>query len=305
MIEAWEYKHRPQKIEDLVLDKKLKDFFIGVKTKGDYAGNILLLGKSGIGKTTLAKLFAEDILDCQWLFIKASEENGIETVRNKISNFVQSKSLDGKKKVIILNEADRLSTPAQDALRDVMEEYLSYCIFILTGNNSHRITSGLKSRCTSYELTYPKKEYIKRILEILKKEDITFDKSAINIIGKYYPDFRKCLRSLQPHIKDGVLNTEDVKVDISSEFIKNVWGYVVKGRIHELRKYIIENEIEFLNDYHTLAVDLFNHICELSIEDNKKSTILIKLGEAIRYHNQVVDVEINLFSKLLEIKELL
>jgi len=293
----WFRKYQPKTIDDMVLHEDIKRYF---QTE-NINGNILFIGAPGIGKTSLAKIIP-NLLECQYLYINASDENGIDTIRNKIINFVQTKAIFGGKKVVICDEACGLSGSAQQALRNVMEEYSDTSIFVLTANYSHKIKDAIKSRCKSFDLTYPVKDFVKHILDILKKENITITKDLILHVNTFYPDFRKCLNDLEKrHSGCEIHLNKDIQTD---NFGKELWDNLNKT-IPELRGFILNNISKFENDYNLLAKKIFDYICyDPNIRPLVKSESLIIIGEIIRTQQQVVDVEINFFSKLIEIREI-
>lgn len=295
---VWIEKYRPQTLDQMVLDASIRDKIL----KEKITGNILLIGPSGIGKTSIAKIICKNILECDYIYVNASDENGIDTIRYKITNFVQTKSIFNDKKVVILDEACGMSSNAQDALRNVMEEHLENVVFILTANYSHKIKPALKSRCKLFNLKYPLKEYVKHILEILKKEDISnIDKEVVAKIKEYYPDFRGCLNELEKNVVNGQLRFSENIENI--DFTTQTWNNIRDLPIDQLRIFFIKNEDKFENDYLLLTRRLFNYVCYLEdLQPQLKSKILITLGEIIRTHLTVADVEINFFSKILEIK---
>jgi len=139
--------------------------------------NIILTGGAGIGKTTLAKILVNQI-DCTSLYINASDENGVETVREKIKGFASTASF--KKKIIILDEADYLSSNAQSALRSIIETYSASTKFIFTCNFPERIIDPIHSRLHNIKIEPAEKiEVVKRIIEILKENDIKFGKEDV------------------------------------------------------------------------------------------------------------------------------
>ena len=131
----WVEKYRPKTIDEMVLSGENRAYFNTLK---DEVPNLLFVGTPGIGKTTIAKIIVQDILKCQYLYINASDENGIDTIRSKVCGFSQTKSLDGSIKIVILDEADGITIDGQRALRNTMEEYSSFTRFILTANYKHR-----------------------------------------------------------------------------------------------------------------------------------------------------------------------
>lgn len=297
----WHYKYKPTTIYDIVLDEKLKKRFESFKESGDIS-NLLLLGRAGIGKTTLSKIIVNDILQCQYIYINASDENGIDTIRGKVKNFSQTKGFDGNKKAIILDEADGVSRDGQRALRNVMEEYLDNVRFILTGNYSHKIIEPIKSRCQEYNLNFTLKDYAKRIFYILQKEGIEFDKdSVIKLIKFYYPDFRKCLNELEKLSINGKIDNYSL---IDNKFLVDLWERIKNEESSkELRTFIFKNEDKFSNDYENLTEILFNFVMNLNLNEIEKSKILIELGDCLKNHSRVINPEINLFTSILRIKK--
>lgn len=289
---VWCEKYRPKTIDEMVLNKDLKDHFKNVDNLNQ---NLLLVGNSGIGKSTLAKIIVNDILKCEYLYINASDENGIDTIRNKVCNFIMSMSLDGLPKVVILDEMDGQSVQAQQALRNIMEEYYETGFFILTANFNHKIIEPLRSRCASFHLSYDYKDYIKHIASILKKEDISVDSNTLTYIRDFYPDFRKCLNDLQKQ-KDSV---ESINFKLN-EFVDSLITSITSKRIHPLRKFIIENESEFNCDYINLARSLYYKVCEMDINEGVKAQTLIHLNSAL--NESKGDMELNFFTELINIK---
>ena len=167
----WVEKYRPKSLSDIVLVEETRSIANSFKDKKEIP-NLLLIGIQGIGKTSLAKIIVNDILGCQYLYINASDENGIDTIRNKVVSFSKTKSFDGGIKVIILDEVDGISLEAQKALRNTMEEYSSNTRFILTGNYKHKIIQALQSRCQELNLIPPLEGIAKRVLTILRSENI-------------------------------------------------------------------------------------------------------------------------------------
>ena len=157
----WCEKYRPKKLEDFVITEKNLEIIESFKNKKQIP-NLLFLGTPGIGKTTLAKIIVNSILQCQYLYINASDENGIDTIRTKVTGFAQTKSFDGNLKTIILDECDGLTMDGQRALRNTMEELSGFTRFILTANYRYKIIPALQSRCQSIDLTPPHDLVIKR-----------------------------------------------------------------------------------------------------------------------------------------------
>ena len=191
-------KYRPQTLSDLVLSDGNRKYFESIT---DEIPNLLFVGTPGLGKTTLARILVNNVLDCQYLYINASDENGIDTIRSKVVGFSQTKSLDGKHKVVILDEADGITIDGQRALRNTMEEYSSMTRFILTANYKHKIIPAIQSRTQFFDLAPPFDDVVKRVVDIVKEEGIKVEKDdKVNLVGlikQGYPDIRKILNSIQ------------------------------------------------------------------------------------------------------------
>ena len=301
----WVEKYRPKVLDDLIVTHKNRtiiDCFVAKKE----IPNILLVGSPGVGKTTLAKIVVNSILNCQYLYINASDENGIDTIRSKVTQFAQTMSLDGQIKVIILDECDGLSQDAQRALRNTMEEYAQMTRFILTANYGHRVIPALQSRCQSLDLTPPLDGCCDRIDYILLGEGVIVDDDQKKRLAKFvksnYPDFRKIINEVQKFCIDG--NLQITNSSSCTEFTEQIWLLISNGHVLKLRKHIIENEEKFGSDYQVLMKTLFNYIDSSSkIPSNKKKMYLVVIAEALYRSAFVADQEINCYSCLIQLSE--
>jgi replication factor C small subunit len=299
----WCEKYRPKILDDLVISEPNKKVFIDY---GNEIPNLLFCGNPGVGKTTLAKIIVNNIMKCQYLYINASDENGIDTIRSKVTQFAQIKSFDGGIKVIILDEADGCSQDAQRALRNTMEEYASITRFILTANYTHRVIPALQSRCQTFDLTPPLDCCRARIDYILKNEKIEvsdeMSKRLDMFIRSKYPDLRKIINELQKYCSSGTLNIIDTSN--SFDFLKKVFTLAVNGHVLKLRKYVIQNEEKFNSDYPALLKQLFNYIDETSLKSEAaKKMYLVIIAEGLYRSAFVADQEINFYSSLIQISE--
>ena len=192
-------KYRPQSLKDIVLSSEDREYFESLAQKQEIP-HLLFAGIQGSGKTSLAKIIVKEILDCQYLYINASDENGIDAIRGKISGFAKTKSLDGKLKVILLDEADQISLEGMKALRNVMEEYASNTRFILTCNYLFKIIAPIQSRCQIINLIPPIEGVVQRVVSILKEENvkITSEQKPLLLehIRKNLPDIRRIVNDL-------------------------------------------------------------------------------------------------------------
>lgn len=301
ITDLWVEKYRPQTLDDICLKEDIKERILAW---GDKIPHILLVGNVGIGKTSIAKILVTDILKCDYLYINASDENGVETVRNKITGFVQTKSLDGNLKVVVLDEADQFSFEAQSILRNMMETYAGTARFILTGNYKYKIGVPLQSRCQSVELEFSMKDFIKRIFTILKSENITPDKNTASKIveycKRYYPDFRSVINFLQLSWVNGEFKfIESVN---TSEFIEQIWNNIQFKKSLQTRKFLIENETKFQSDWNRLLKDLLNYVYELDLDETYKRMVILTIADHLEKSTRVLDKEINFLSCILSIE---
>ena len=288
-------KYRPKTLTDLVLSNSNRKYFDSIT---DEIPNLLFVGTPGIGKTTLARILVNDILECQYLYINASDENGIDTIRSKVVGFAQTKSLDGKVKVVILDEADGITIDGQRALRNTMEEYSSGTRFILTANYKHKIIPAIQSRTQFFDLNPPFDTVLKLIVGIIKQEGIkiTEDQKGnfVNVVKQNYPDIRKIINSVQKATVKGIFEV-NVALD-SKEIVERIHTEIQSKNTFGLRKYLIENENEFQGDYHNLMKQYLNYVYDSSLDDNKKRQYIVTISESMVNDVWVLDKEINAFA---------
>lgn len=214
MVEAlWVEKYRPHTIADCILPDEYKSTFQSYVDRKEIP-HLLLCGGPGVGKTTVAKALCDEI-GCDYLMINGSDESGIDTFRTKIKNYASTISLNGGKKVIIIDEADYLNpNSTQPAMRAAMEEFAHNCTFIMTCNYKNRIIEPLHSRCAVIEFKLRKEDkpkmamaFMKRASEILNTEKIPFDKSVLaEVVKKHFPDYRRVLNELQRYSVSGKID---------------------------------------------------------------------------------------------------
>jgi len=293
--QLWVQKYAPKKLEDIVLSDENRDFFSKINNDTPH---LLFYGNAGTGKTTLAKVIVKDILKCQYLYINASDENGVDTIRNKVTSFSQTMSLDGKKKVIILDEFCGMTPEAQRILRNVMEEYMETTRFILTANYINRIIEPICSRCLSFNIVPVAFDSIKRCHQILREENVKFtDEENVKLykhIEENLPDLRRIVNDLQRFSLTGELKIQESNQ--FSEYAINIFKMILQKKSPiEIRKYILEQDKNFSSEYQVLMKNLFNLIYESKLEEEKKKAILLEIGEHLYRDAFVIDHEINFF----------
>lgn len=201
----WSEKYRPQTIDECILPQRIKKIFSAYKEK-DIIPNMILSGSPGCGKTTIARAMCKE-LHVECMEINGSDENGIDVLRTKITDYVSSYSLHNEKpyKVILLDEADGLTPQMQDGLRNFIEKYSDYCRFIFTCNNFYKLTDAIKSRTVHipFEFSTDEKnkmifEMSKRISNILSNEKRTPDMTIVGrVVLETFPDFRNAINTLE------------------------------------------------------------------------------------------------------------
>ena len=288
-------KYRPSKLENYVGNENIKKSISKYLEQNDIL-NLIFYGPAGTGKTTLAKLCVQN-LDCDHLYINASDERGIETIRDKVQGFASVASFKPLK-VVILDEADFLTIQAQASLRNIIETFSRTTRFIMTCNFVERIIDPLQSRCQVLKIVPPtKKDVAKHLNWILQQESIKHDiNDLVPLVNQYYPDLRKCINTIQLSTQDNVLKLNQSLL-VSSNYIDKV--------IKTLSERDLKSNYRFTTIRQTIAdanVDdfdeLFRALYERASEylPGKEGTVAILINEHQYKANFRIDKEINTVS---------
>lgn len=284
-------KYRPSKLENYVGNEHLKTTISKYLEQNDIQ-NLIFYGQAGGGKTTLAKLIVNN-LNCDYLYINASDERGIETIRDKVSGFASVASFKPLK-VVILDEADFLTIQAQASLRNVIETFSRTTRFIMTCNFVERIIDPLQSRCQVIKIVPPSKsEVAKHLAWILEKESISYTLEDIKVIvNQYYPDLRKCLNTIQLNSKDSILKLDN-SILVSSNYIDKVIDELKKPKpyFNNIRQTIADSNVE---DFDELFKALYERASEFL--PNKEGTVAMLVNDHQYKANFRIDKEINTMS---------
>jgi replication factor C small subunit len=284
-------KHRPSSLDNYVGNANLK-LSIAAQLENNDIQNYLFYGTAGVGKTTLAKIIVGK-LNCDYLYINASDERGIETIRDKVSSFASVASFKPIK-VVILDEADFLTIQAQASLRNIIETFSRTTRFILTCNYVERIIDPLQSRCQTFKIIPPtKKEVAEHIANICDIESISYEPNAIGkIVNRFYPDIRKMLNTIQSSSTGGELKIDDSLL-ISTGYMSAIVGelQLKTPQIKKIRQILANSNIDDFED-------LFRYLFENAEEylPGKMGTAAILINDHQYKANFRLDKEINIIS---------
>jgi DNA polymerase III delta prime subunit len=293
-------RFRPTTLEHFVGNENIKDTIQKYLDQGDIQ-NFIFYGPAGTGKTTLAKIIVKN-LDCDYLYINASDENGIDTIREKVKGFASAASWKGIK-VVILDEADFITIQGQAALRNVIETFSRSTRFILTCNFIERIIDPLQSRCQVLKIVPPTKQDVYNHLVWILEEQLSIDyypDGLKSLIVKYYPDMRKMLNVLQMSVKDGIIELDET-ILTSNNYIKEVLKELAgKKSWISIRQIIADSNVK---DYEELYRSLFEYAPKYA--PGKEGMVAIILNEHLYQANFRIDKEINIASCIAKIIEVI
>ena len=295
----WVEKYRPDTLEGYVGNEHILEK-VKIYIENEDVPHLLLYGQAGTGKTTLAKIITNQI-DCDVMYINASDENNVDTVRDKIRGFASSMGFR-KWKVIILDESDYLTPNAQAALRNLMETFSKTTRFILTCNYVEKIIDPIQSRCQTFGITPPsKKEVAMRLKDILDGEAVNYQMEDLAVlVNSGYPDIRRVLNAAQRQVIGGELKIDKTST-IQANYMDDVLGVLksndnLKDSFRNIRQIIADSKVRDFTPFYRY---LYDNVDEYA--SGKVGNVILKIAEAQYQDASVVDKEVNVMAMMLQI----
>ena len=295
--DLWEFVYKPRMFDDIILDDSIKPI---LKKVMDDLPNTTLAGPPGCGKGTFLDVLIKN-RDIEVLKLNGSDTNGIDDIRDRVKPFAQSMGFDGALKIVYINEADRLTTNAQDMLRDLIESVFDITRFILVCNYPERITKELKSRCPLVSFPDPPiKAVLLKCVDILKKEGVSFDKeSLVNLVKATYPDIRHTINMLKFNVIDGKLSSS-LNIISVNEVYHNILAAMKTSDAANIRKVLRSNPV----DYTKLYSFLYETLIDAKGSIFKNDFIAITEVAEGAYRDDIVSIKeinfMNTFFKMLK-----
>ena len=294
----WVEKYRPLTLNTYIGNDHLKSKVSVYLESGDLP-HLLFFGKAGTGKTTLAKILVKNI-ECDYLYINASDENSVDTVRNKVRQFASTVGFKDLK-IIILDECDYITPNAQAALRNLMETFSKHCRFILTCNYVERIIDPIQSRCQIFEIIPPSKvEVAQRLNQVLEEEEINYELQDLKIlIDSNYPDIRRTINSAQRNVVNLQLKLDTnsiIQNDYKLKLLEILKIQDKKNAFKNIRQLVADSQIRDFADLFRLLYD--------EVDSYGKGHVAECILVIARYElsdSQVVDKEINAMAMVIEL----
>lgn len=305
MKELWTEKYRPNTLDEYVFRDDAQKKQVQSWINDGIIPHLLFSGSPGVGKTALAKILLKqlDVNTCDVLEINASRETGIDTMRDKITNFIQTMPF-GDFKVVLLDEVDYTTKNSQAALRGMMESYASTARFILTCNYPNKVIPALHSRCQGFHIEkIDTTEFTARVATILVTENIEIDIDTLDSYVKAtYPDLRKCINLVQMNSSDGILVTPQESDRATSDYKLAVVDLFKQGKIPEAREMLCSqvrpDEMDELFRWMYDNLELWG-----DTQEQKDQAILV-IAKGLRNIPMVADQEINLAATLVELTQI-
>jgi replication factor C small subunit len=305
MKELWTEKYRPKKIEDYVFKDEKQKKQIGKWIAGGALPHMLLSGAPGTGKSTLVKVLLNElnVNPFDVLEVNASKDNGVDFIREKITNFSETMGV-GEIKYIFLDEADGLSPAAQGVLRGTLEKYATSVRFLLTCNYPHKIIDAIKSRCETGRMHIEKldtSEFYMRLVNVLDIEKVDIDPDALeSIVQKTYPDLRRGISMVQANSFGGKLAAPDADSEVVSDYKIDMIALFKAGRYKEARLLICEKVNR--EEYEDVYTFLYQNLELWTQTDGDQGKAILAIRDGLVKHTMCADVEINLAATLVELE---
>ena len=308
---AWAHRYRPKSVKDFIFTDKSAKALVHKFINDGNIPDLLLSGHHGTGKSSLVQVLRHELKvdDLDYLYINASLQTSVDTVRSKVFNFVNTYAM-GDFKIVYLDEFDRMSKSAQDSLKSLIEEYAENARFILTCNNPSKIVPALKSRCQ--ELVFKeldKNEMFNRALDILEAEGVRISTTADEeLVDKYinetYPDFRKLLNTLEQRSIDGVLTDGPSVLKTEDEASFEIIGLIADGNWDNVRKFAAANTQDGQwDELYRMLYDYIDDISSLSSQ-TKKAEAIVTIADHLYKHAIVADPEINFAACVIKLSRI-
>jgi DNA polymerase III delta prime subunit len=298
----WVERYRPRKVVDCVLPARLKATFQGMVDKGEVP-NLTLVGRAGVGKTTVAKAMLDEI-GADYMVLNASLYGNIDTLRTTVTDFASGISFSGGRKYVVLDEADYLTAATQGGLRNFIEEYSGNCGFILTANFQHKLIEPLWSRCPIVEFKFPKEEkpalaleFFERAKAVLEAEGVEHDPQAVaELVRRFFPDFRRVLNEMQRYASTGKIDA-GILARFGDAEMRKLVGYMREKDFTSCRKWVAENiDTEPAVLFRRLYDDCATHLTPESIPQ-----LVLLIAEYQDKATRVADQEINTAAFLVHV----
>lgn len=304
-MKLWTEQYRPDSINDYVFADESQKKIVEGWVASESIPNLLFSGSAGVGKTTLARILIKslNIDPYDVLEINASRENSVDTIRDKISGFVETMPF-GKFKIVLLDESDYISPNGQAALRNLMETYHQTARFILTCNYPHKVIPALHSRCQGFHVDkVDLTEFTARAATVLVSENIEFDLETLDsYVRSTYPDLRKCLNTLQMNSSSGTLVISASADNSGQDWKIQAIGLFKAGKTNDARKLICSavrpDEIDDAFTWMYRNLDLW------STDPDIQDDAIIIIRDGVARIPLIADTEINLSGTLTELARL-
>lgn len=298
---VWAEKYRPKTVDECIISDTIKKEVKDLIANGNLP-HLLMHGGPGSGKTTLARAIVNE-MGGEMMFINASLDSGIDTVRTKVMQYSSTMSFSGDQKFVMFDEFDGMSKNSMESLRGLIEEFKNVR-FIFTCNYKNRIIDAIQSRTTHIDFKASNKDspklaaaFFKRVVGILDKEGVKYDKPAVAaLVQKHFPDFRRTLNELQRYSSSGTIDM-GIMADQSKEAFKELFGFLKAKQFMEMRKWVAKHpDVE----PQTLFRDIYDNSVEL-FEPKTIPQVVLLLADYSFKSTHSIDQEILIAAALTEL----